>query len=1377
VKPLTRTWMLLPLLVVTVAPPAFPDYLDGKLQGTVKFCDGKEQKGPDSLHRILVTLTPLDGGDTISAKAKETSGSFQFLGLRLESYSISFVAGGQVPDPDYFPTDKYVPADNNPTVQRTPVCLVLRNAGVIGLTGNARKEGIVFLFHPPPSSGPFAEPQQEPSGHPRPPGATPSTLAGVVGMANEPRGTKGLRVVLSGVKGDAVDLIAAKDSGDDGAFTLTLSDHLNYPEYLLTVSGAGFDTATRILQDLPTGRLPRIDVRRRDSKNASVLLIDLADPIQGQRFDKQSLEVLPLSGYRQFDQLALLLPGVVPPPETIGPAGPRVSPGLGSTGQFSANGLRPRENNFTLDGTDNNDEEVGARRQGFVIPGPQPLESLAEFQVLTGMYDAQYGKEISAQVNAYSSFGGRQLHGTAYGFLTDRRLDPRSYFDLRPGSLPAANTLFANGQPVMLDNGGGLQPLTYASPITRNLPNTRVMSGAALSGPLYRLPATFFSSSFEFDRTRRETQGNFAVPTIAQRGFDGKGAAGMLDKNNSPLYPSTMTGDAIFSLYPFPNNYLGPYGANTYSTILPADQDGWQGSQRLDRQYRFLRVQNSLGARYNFSKEISNIPATGGAIDSSIQAKVQTQGLGVFLVSNPSPKVTNSVRFSYGGVRFNFASIPSPAYRPSRAFPSDGSLLNSSLMINETLPDGGPARFRRIGDTEAITGPVGQVNLAGFSGVGTDATRFPQSRNDGTFQFSDIASWQRGKHLLTAGVETWLLTLYTDVVQDANPRMDFFGERGGDMLSSTDVVAAGIGGTRTQTFSVSPSPSFQIKRHQTDFFLKDEFHPSSRFSLTLGIRFNFNGLPRSAGGKLEDAYNPKSGIVAAEFADALASCEQSVKFLTNGASFCQETNSHLLKVYPLTFDKVFDADPYGYDPRAGFAWDTRGDGKTVFRGGFGIYTGQFPAIILSESSNMFPQYLPLRFQLTGGMNFFSDSSAIPLSPGSINILQQNPVPNVVSLLYNTSNLTELVPTQPGANLQNPHSAENSLKLERRIDGGIILSAAYVGVFGRRLLRVDTPNAQSMGYRILDSIQRSNSSLPFPQATVSGYTTAPSVPLYAYAPVVNQTIYASGATSHYNSLQLEARVQRSRFRLSSAFTWSHSIDDASDFFDTAGSYALPEESTNPPGERASSNFDVRLRSVSNFVVDTPARVSGSRALDALLRRWTLSGILTLQTGQPFTVNTAYDTNQDGNLTDRLNTTSFLLGPGVGKNVAGIDARTRLILADPTVDTRQYIETSLEPTYGLIGCPSVSGRNPCDATVARNTFRAAGIENLDLALGRSLTPSFLPEGHRILVRLEGFNVLNRNNFAIPVRILEEPSFGKSVSTSTPNRVLQAVIKYSF
>src|SRR5947209_13623472 len=150
-------------------------------------------------------------------------------------------------------------------------------------------------------------------------------------------------------------------------------------------------------------------------------------------FTEEEVSTLPLGASaiaRSFDELALLLPGVAPPPQTLSNvAGPGVGPGVGSAGQFAVNGLRSRENNFTVDGSDNNDEDIGTRRQGFVALAPQPVESLQEFQIVTALGGARFGRDTGGQVNALTKSGTPDFHGSLYGFITDSRLNARGAFD------------------------------------------------------------------------------------------------------------------------------------------------------------------------------------------------------------------------------------------------------------------------------------------------------------------------------------------------------------------------------------------------------------------------------------------------------------------------------------------------------------------------------------------------------------------------------------------------------------------------------------------------------------------------------------------------------------------------------------------------------------------------------------------------------------------------------------------------------------------------------------------------------------------------------------------------------------------------------------
>ncbi|HYO90351.1 MAG TPA: carboxypeptidase-like regulatory domain-containing protein, partial [Pyrinomonadaceae bacterium] len=298
--------------------------------------------------------------------------------------------------------------------------------------------------------------------------------------------------------------------------------------------------------------------------------INKRNPRRGGIFTREEVSTLPLGATtltRSFDELALLLPGVATPPQTLGSiAGPGVGPGVGSAGQFAVNGMRSRSNNFTVDGSDNNDEDIGVRRQGFLALVPQPIESIQEYQVTTLLAPAQYGRNLGAQVNAVSKSGGNDLHGTIYGFLNSSQLNARNPFDTANGN--AVSGLFAGNQPVVQNCPA---PCTSAAAISQSqirIQNfsggkdsfTLAQGGLVLGGKLVP-DRLFYFISAEGQALNASKEASFAVPTVQQRGAFVSGASGIFRDpffdSGAFAYPTTVDADAIFSLFPFPNNPNG----------------------------------------------------------------------------------------------------------------------------------------------------------------------------------------------------------------------------------------------------------------------------------------------------------------------------------------------------------------------------------------------------------------------------------------------------------------------------------------------------------------------------------------------------------------------------------------------------------------------------------------------------------------------------------------------------------------------------------------------------------------------------------------------------------------------------------------------------
>ncbi len=1204
------------------------------------------------------------------------------------------------------------------------------------------------------------------------PAANPKVASGQQ-TAQRPEGVKGLRVTVSGGQNGSVATTYVNDglSGDDGSYSIELKENPPSDFYLITVSGKGYETAVTIANSI--GQQDDITVDRtadRPSQVASALAPNLDGAAKGGNFGLELIQALPLGIRRSVDSLALLLAGVAPAAQTLGPDGPRVSATLGSAGQFSSVGLRGTANDFLVDGTDNNDENVGARRQGYLIPGSQSVEAVSSSGVLTALYDSRYGRAPGAQVNSSTLSGGHQLHLTSYGLLTDQRFNAQNYFDglIVHGS----QALTVGGRPVEID---GIPQMTDPIGPTR-LPDTEVTAGAVMNGSIPGLRDGFFTSSFEFDRVREVERSNFAVPTIAERGYSGTGATGLTGQFNNS-YPATLAGDAFFSLYPFPNNPVGPYGANTYTRDRTANAQGLRASQRVDRTLPLWGT-SSLGIRYSYETSNTQIPVTGGALDSGLNVQSQPQSLAAFLSSTLRPSLTNTLRLSWGNARFRFLGDRDSSLVPSNFMPGDSFLLNTPVFANTTLSGAGPVTFMKqgLGNTEGVIGPVGQLNIAGYSSVGTDQFAFPQRRADSTFQLANVVSGRHGRQIFTAGAEGWLILLNSNVNQNARPTVSFYGEplaasntaparHFGALMDPASLAAIGLEGNVYQTFTTSTSTALHLYRPQLDLFLQDDVQVTRSLAVNVGFRFSLNGAPTSS--RFADAYGP-NGTLVSELNSALQAC-----IPTHGQAFCNNAYGFLQKAFPPGFDQVYRAEPLGYNPRVGLAWDPFGYETTAIRLGGGVYSGQLPAEIISESSGLFPQSLPLLYASGSGThfaNYGARNSPIPFT--GLNTLSQGAnVVNILNTFLSASSSTplgselsaaQIVSVEPGAGLKNPEAYEFGLAIDQSLSRTVLLSVGYVGTLAHDLPQVNAPNALTPQTLFLSS---ANLGLPC-QRPLIGDCPAFDLGQGGHLNLADPTVYSSTANSEYQSLQAQLRISRAWLQASSAFTWSHSIDDSSDLFDTLGSFALPQNPRDLGAERASSNFDIRLRSVSYFVANSIFHHSW-------LAKWQLSSILTLETGPPFTVNTVYDLGTspfNGSLngldTERLETTMGLIGPGVGIGAPGISRQTRLAFSDPN------LERPAAQTAHFLCQPY-----PCYGAVGRNTFRAAGIENLDVALSRSLALRGALDGHNIQLRLEGYNVLNRTNFSIPVRILEEPGFGSSVSTVGNNRRLQLVLKYSF
>jgi hypothetical protein len=573
-------------------------------------------------------------------------------------------------------------------------------------------------------------------------------------------------------------------------------------------------------------------------------------------------------------------------------------------------------------------------------------------------------------------------------------------------------------------------------------------------------------------------------------------------------------------------------------------------------------------------------------------------------------------------------------------------------------------------------------------------------------------------------------------------------------------VAAAAASGFSQTLASGGDAEIGLRFYQLNFFGQDDWHVSQHLSLSLGLRYEYNTPPTEMNRRIENTFNDPALNVAPGL----------VKFIAGRT-------------------RIFDPDQNNFAPRLGLAWSPELFGPertTVIRGGYGLFYDQILGAVVSQSRNVYPTYSTLdlaggfaNLRFIPGNNRFGDSCQLAnrcpfqflnpqsstlngvrlVQPGTLNTL--NPAITFAQLA-GIANLVGGGPvpalsgfgmTLPTRKLDMPMGHQYSFTWDQQLARNFVVSAAFIGTQGRKLLRFTTPNLgrNALLTPLAFSTVLSAEPMFFGLALPPGAQIAASGDIIGGRPestVGAVTQFETTATSRHDALQLQARGRFHRgLQYQINYTLSSTTDDASDVFDLAGAYALPQSSRTSGGERGPANFDARHRFSYHFMYDFPQPTGHQGLGRALTRGLQFAGTGQFQTGQPFTVNSLFDVNLDGNLTDRLNNTNGLV-------VSGNRAQPLLL--------------TTSNTFSMLAPIGQDGR------IGRNTFRSGNILDLDLSVIKNFA---INQQQKFVLRVDMFNFINRANFGVPVRLLEAPGFGKATSTVTPGRRIQIALKYSF
>jgi hypothetical protein len=609
-----------------------------------------------------------------------------------------------------------------------------------------------------------------------------------------------------------------------------------------------------------------------------------------------------------------------------------------------------------------------------------------------------------------------------------------------------------------------------------------------------------------------------------------------------------------------------------------------------------------------------------------------------------------------------------------------------------------------------ITNPLGNlfpglptISVTGLFVLGSSPLADQSSRIN-TFGFQDTLSIVKGRHRLKVGGEYRRSQVNFYFNAFSRGQLIFPTFTNFLLGQSVSIIGSGV---YDRAFRVNDLTGF----------VQDDVKLTNRLTLNLGLRYDFFGLPKEKYGRLVN-FIPgqfRSGTIAAPAGSP------------NG--FVQAGNAvNPLPNVPLVEDTLVPQDKNNFAPRVGFAYRVNDSGTLAVRGGYGIYYDRVSTRFANTSLFNFP-YLGL------GVGVFrplaTPFAAVP-QPGTFPVNATVPSPLaplgiLISGVY------------PDPDLRTPYIQQYNANVQWEFARDYLLEVGYVGSKGTKLLQLLTIN----------------------QPIYNPATNAFAAP---FAPFVSAQKNATGglqqvqtsSNSHYDSLQLSVTKRFSRgLQFLSAYTFGKSID-----YYSGGTV---NELVSTPGDqrdwktnRGRSDFDRKHRFVTSFVYDLPGLVSNDSAARWLVNNWGLNGIVTLQTGLPFSVIQV----PDNNTVQRAN-----FRPGFTGDIEG-SGRTQDRLA-------QYFNTTAFASSTLTG--GFFDRSAPFGNTGRNILTGPGQKNVDFSVVKYLP---FTERWRGEFRTEFFNLFNWANFANPNSNIAVPAtFGRITQASAGPRVIQFAFKLNF
>jgi hypothetical protein len=987
--------------------------------------------------------------------------------------------------------------------------------------------------------------------------AQTSTQGSIAGTVLDPSGAvvSGAAVTIHNMGTNAeIKLI----SDNSGFFKAAL---LEPGTYRVTFAAPGFSTYRAENVIVSVGQvssvLPHLTVGA-SSSSVEVIetapVLNLESPDFSATMNMTALQSIPINN-RRWSSLAMTTPGVV-------------SDGNGF-GLVAVRGISPILNNVEIDGADDNQayyaEERGRTREAYSTSA----SAVREFAVNTGVYSAEYGRAAGGVITSVTQSGSNQLHGQAYFWdreskwaaysnyakLTTYNSASNSYVSapIKPEDLRKIYGFTAGGAIIKdklfwiytYDQHSRIFPVVGVpnSPATfYTLPATAVPTGATCDLG----PASATLGKMTGDTTTTATQDGYACTLAARQGITYAAAA---------AYWATaitgLTGD------------IGPVARSGYQEI---------NTPKLDWQINSKEHLSVLYHRLNWD-------SPGGVQTASTDIYAQdTQGNDYVHLNYGVAKLTSLITSNIGNELL---------YQYGRELNDESQQPYTSYTTNYLTAGGNVPEVALATSTSGF-----------FMGSPYYSYRkaLPDERK---WQIGDVLYWNKGNHSLKFGVDavhnddlmnnTYESNGYISYTYLGNYMNDVLNFKNGVTPSSTSKVGCDVGASATYTpasgtkAAIIPTgtypcysslvqgfgnPVFEIATMDTAFFAQDNWKISPRLTLELGLRWDYEALPAPV----------------------------------DNLTTVNATSGQYFYAYPGLTNNPSDKMNFG--PRIGFSYDLTGGGKTVLRGGYGIYYGRI------TNGNL----LNLRLN-TGSAN------------GQFTSTYKNTT--VVGPQFPYIESATGVGAKPSSyflapNLRNPTVQEYDLMVQHSLGKGTYVQASYLGALGRELPNYLNVNLNPTTTNVTIAVSDASGKGPLPSGStyvVPTYTSYGNTALFGpnAANFQGITEEIGNINSNYNAAVIEV-LNRSlhSIQFDANYTWSHALDFAQNANTTGATNNWYDPYHNPRINYGDSAYNVPNRFVAYVLYSFP-NLPTTNWVKYLTNDWSLNDSFQMQNGLPYTIS--------------------------------------------------------------------------------------------------------------------------------------------------------------